>query len=102
MSILDQLFDAVYYGADLEFKYGVNYFFISSGTVNDNNVEKHSISVIMTQKSFYGSQSIGKCMEIYSSTEVNSNENTHNFFEAKIFKGNSLYEIIDFITDINY
>lgn len=32
----------------------------------------------------------------------NANDNTNDLFEAKIFEGKSLYEIIDCINDISY
>ena len=45
MTIVNQLFEAVYYGTDLEFKYGDNYYFINSGRVNNGNKDQHSITV---------------------------------------------------------
>ena len=53
MTIVNQLFEAVYYGTDLEFKYGDNYYFINSGRVNNGNKDQHSITVFKSKESFY-------------------------------------------------
>lgn len=102
MTIENQLFEAVYYGTDLEFKYGADYYFINSGKVKDCNVNKHSIIVFKSKKSFYEGENSEESQEIYSSTKENYNDNVNDFFKAKIFDGKSLYEIVDFIKEINY
>lgn len=102
MTIINQLFEAVYYGSDLEFNYNDSYYFINSGKVNDNNIDKHSIVVYKSKKSIYKGEGNGDCVEIYSSLEENYNDDTNNFFNARIFGGKSLYEIVNFITEINY
>ncbi len=102
MSILNQLFDAVYYGADLEFKYNDNYYYINSGRIEMNNVDKHAVTVFKSKDSIYEGENEAECIEIYSAVEENANDNTNNLFDAIIFDGKSFYEIIDFITEINY
>lgn len=102
MSIQNQLFDAVYYGADLEFKYNGNYYFINSGKTIQDTVNMHSITVFQSKESFYEGSNGSHCEKIYSACQKNANENAHNLFEAKIFAGKSLCEIINDISDINY
>ena len=102
MTIVNQLFEAVYYGTDLEFKYGANYYFINSGRVNDGNTDKHSITVFKSKESFYEGENVEESIEIYSSTKENYNDNTNELFEAKIFDGKTFYEIVDSITEISY
>lgn len=97
-----KLFEAVYYGTDLEFKYGSNYFFISSGRLNDSNVDKHSITVFKSKESFYEGKNAEESIVIYSSTNENYNDNVNDLFEAKIFGGKTFCEIVDFITEISY
>lgn len=102
MSVQNQLFEAVYYGVDLEFKYCGNYYFINSGKIRKDNINAHSITVYKSKKSFYEGENNDSCMEIYSSCKKNANDNTNDLFEAKIFDGKSLFEIIDCISDISY
>lgn len=102
MSIFNQLFETVYYGTDLEFKYNGNYYFINSGKIIQDNVSMHSITVYKSKNSFYEGDNNENCIEIYSSCLKNPNENTNYLFEMKIFDGKSLCEIIDFITDISF
>lgn len=102
MSMLNQLFEVVYYGADLEFRYNDNYYFVNSGAVNCDNACKHSIVVSRSKNSFYEGDNNDDCEEIYFSTQSDANENTNKLFEAKIFDGKSFYEIVDFVTDISY
>ncbi len=102
MSMLNQLFEAVYYGVDLEFKYNDNYYFVNSGSVSCDNVSKHSIVVSRSKNSFYEGDNNDDCEEIYSSTQSDANENTNKLFEAKIFDGKPFYAIVDSITNISY
>lgn len=102
MNTLNQLFETVYYGADLEFKYNDNYYFINSGKIVIDNIDKHSVTVFKSKDSIYEGEGETECIEIYSSVEATATNNTNNLFEAKIFDGKSLYEIVDFITEINY
>lgn len=102
MSIQDQLFDAVYYGTDLEFKYNGNYYFINSGKTIQDTVNMHSITVFQSRESFYEGSNDSHCKIIYSACQKNANENTYDLFETKIFDGKSLYEIINDISNINY
>ena len=80
MTILNQLFEAIYYGTDLEFKYGVNYYFINSGRVNDGNTDKHSVTVFKSKESFYEGENEAECTEVYSTVEDNANDNTNNLY----------------------
>ncbi len=102
MSIQNELFDAVYYGCDLEFRYQGNYYFINSGVTIQDTVEVHGISVYRSKESFYEGDGHSPCEEIYSSCQKDANENTHTLFEVKIFDGNALSEIIPEISDISY
>lgn len=102
MSIINQLFEAVYYGADLEFQYDGNYYFVNSGKITENNIDRHSISVLKSKASFYEGENFDECITIYSSTKENITENTNKLFEAKIFDGKSFYDIADSITEISY
>ena len=52
MSVQNQLFEAVYYGADLEFKYSGNYYFINSGKIIQDNSNAHSITVYKSKNLF--------------------------------------------------
>lgn len=45
MNIINQLFETVYYGADLEFMYNGDYYFINSGKSIQDNSDMHSIIV---------------------------------------------------------
>lgn len=102
MSILNRLFEAVYYGADLEFTYNGNYYLINSGKIIQNNTEEHLINVFKSNESFYEGENCSACEEIYSACKKEANNNTNIFFETKLFDGKSLYEIINDIADINY
>lgn len=102
MSVQNLLFEAVYYGTDLEFKYNGNFYFINSGKTNKNNMNSHSITVFKSKESFYEGTNNSDCTEIYATCQKDANESTNTMFEAKIFDGKSLYEIIDDIKDINY
>lgn len=102
MSILNQLFEAVYYGADLEFKYNDNYYFINSGKIQSCNMDKHLIIAFESKNSMYEGDNESECLEIYSSIDDCATNNTNNLFEAKIFNGKTFYEIVNFITEINY
>ena len=102
MSIVNQLFEAIYYGTDLEFKYGAYYYFINSGRTKEGNIDKHSITVFKSKGSIYEGENDAECIEIYSAIEDNANDNTNNLFETKIFDGKTFYEIADLIIEINY
>lgn len=102
MNIINQLYEAIYYGTDLEFKYNDNYYFVNSGKITENNIDKHSISVLKSKASFYEEENCDECITIYSSTQENVTDNTTNFFEAKIFDDKSFYDIVDSITEISY
>lgn len=102
MTVQNQLFEAVYYGTDLEFKFCENFYFINSGKIIQDNMSMHSITVYKSKKSFYEGENNDGCVMIYSSCQKNANDNTNTLFETKIFEGKSLYEIIDFISDVSY
>lgn len=102
MTIINQLFEAIYYGTDLEFKYGSNYYFINTGKISEGNIDKHSITVFKSKGSIYEDENDAECIEIYSAIEDNANDNTNNLFNAKIFEGKTFYEIVDYITEISY
>ena len=102
MNIQNQLFDAVYYGCDLEFRYQGNYYFINSGVTMQDTMKVHAISVYRSKESFYEGDNNSLSEEIYSACQKNANENTRTLFEAKIFDGKALFEIIHEISDINY
>ncbi len=102
MNIINQLYEAIYYGTDLEFKYNDNYYFVNSGKITENDIDKHSISVLKSKASFYEGEHCDEYTTIYSSTQENITENTNNLFEAIIFDGKSFYDIADSITEINY
>ncbi len=102
MEIIDSLFEAVYYGTDLEFKYNGFYYFINSGVEKNNGKEIHSIDVYKSDYSFYGGVVKGESHEIFNSKNEDLNINTKMLFEKKIFDGKTLYEIVKDITEINY
>lgn len=100
--MINQLYEAIYYGTDLEFMYNGNYYFVNSGKITENNIDKHSISVLKPKTSFYESENGEECVEIYSSTRESATENTSEFLETKIFDGKSFYDIADSLTEISY
>ncbi len=100
--IINQLFEAVYYGTDLEFKYNNFFYYINSGKSHNENGAKHLITVFKSKGSIYEGENAAECVEIYSSVDEKANVNTDSLFKSKIFDGKSLYEIVDSITDINY
>lgn len=102
MSIQNQLFDAVYYGTDLEFQYNGNYYFINSGKMVQGTTGVHSITVFRSKKSFYERNNNPQCEKIYSACQKDADENARSLFEEKIFDGKSLFEIINDISDISY
>ena len=102
MNMVNQLYDAVYYGSDLEFKYNDVYYFINSGMKSVNGADTHIINVSESTFSFYEGEPIGSSHEIYSSANINPTVNTNKFFNEKIFDGQSLYEIINDIKEVNY
>lgn len=102
MSIQDELFEAVYYGCDLEFRYQGNYYFINSGVGMHDDVKMHSITVYRSKESFYEGEGHSPYEEIYFACQKDLNENTRTLFEAKIFDGKALFEITHEISDISY
>lgn len=102
MTMTNQLFQAIYYGTDLEFRYDGSYYFINSGRHRDGNIEKHKIIVYKSKGSFYEDENDDECVEIYSAIDVSADVNTDNLFETKLFDGKTFYEIADNITNINY
>lgn len=102
MEIINQLFDAVCYGADLEFKYNGFYYFVNSGNAVHNNENVHMVSVSKSKCSFYEAGDQGELSDIYNSLNANAVTDTKTFFDSKIFEGKSLYEIVNDITEINY
>ncbi len=102
MEIINQLFEAVYYGADLEFKYNGYYYFVNSGKTTKDGNGVHQINVSKSEYSFYNGTADGKSVEIFNICNIDSHKNTEDFFNAKIFEGKTLYEAIDNVTEINY
>lgn len=99
MNLINKLYEAVYYGADLEFKYKNKYYFINSGTKEDG---VHIITVMCSVESFYGDNIGVECDEIYNAENRSATENTNQLFNSKLFEEHNLYEIEADITEINY
>ncbi len=62
--------------------------------VKVRNEERHTITVTKSTSSFHEGENDGNVLEIYNSYNVDSSNNTDKFFNAKIFEGKSITEII--------
>ena len=91
------LYDAIFNGVDLEFKYNNKFYFINSGSIDD----KHAITVYQSNESFYCGKSV-KLAIIYEKINSDANANVLELCNEKLFNGKTLYQIYETITDINY
>lgn len=92
------LYDAIFNGADLEFKYNDKFYFINSGGVDD----KYAITVYQSNESFYCGKSVKSAKIIFEKINSDANANVLELFDEKLFNGKTLYQICESITDINY
>jgi len=82
-----ELYDGLYYGADIDVYYNLSYFHINAGAYKNG----YGITVYKYNKH---PDEISDCYtEIYDYNTSNATENVEKFLQAKIFDGKSLYEI---------
>lgn len=86
MEIINQLFDAVYYGADLEFKYNGYYYFVNSGKTTKDGNSVHQINVSKSGYSFYNGTADGNSVEIFNICNIDSHKNTEDFLTQRFSK----------------
>ncbi len=85
---MNELYNALFYGADIDFKYGSMYYHINAGAENNG---KHGITVFKFDKhpdetpSFYD--------EIYNVSHSDTAECVEKFLNAKLFENCSIYDI---------
>ncbi len=85
---MDEFYNALYYGADIDFKFGSFFYHINAG-VEENG--KYGITAYKFDKhpdeipTFYD--------EIYNSFNINKTECVDSFLSAKLFDGKSIYDI---------
>ena len=92
------LYDAIFNGADLEFKYNDKFYFINSGDIDG----KYAITVYQSNESFYCGESVKSAKIIFEKINSDANANVLELFNEKLFNGKTLYQICESITDINY
>ena len=104
MSLAKDLFEAVYYGTDMEFCYNGLYYSINSGSEARDGKVCHEITLHKSSYPYiYGIHGNDDFSEvIYEAKNPDKSENTQMFFDAPLFDGKSLWDIVDELGDIEY
>ena len=82
-----EFYDALYYGADIDFSFNASFFHINAGL----DKEKHGILLYEYDK--HPDEKATHCNEIYDKTMFSASDSVESFLQAPIFDGKSVYEI---------
>ncbi len=85
---MNEFYNALFYGADIDFKYGSMYYHINAGVEHNG---KHGITVFKFDKHPDETPSIYD--EIYNVSHGDTAECVETFLNAKLFECRSIYEI---------
>ena len=93
---IKELYDKIFYGCDIEFKYNKFVYLISSG-INENGkyfimLSKYEYS---SEETIVKNKQDGISEQLYDELFDNQNDMTESFLSAKLFTGKSLNEIIN-------
>ncbi len=88
---MTELYDKLYYGADIDFRFEDLYYHINAGTFPETG--KHGISMYKTDKSPDSYEEPTFYNEICEYSADSKSENIEKFLNAPLFDGKSFYNI---------
>ncbi len=90
----NELYDKLYYGADIELHFNNWYYMINCGWEINSTPKYHIIEVIKSDQPFYEQKAEPKTWEeVYSKRMEDGNESIESFLKALIFDNKSFYDI---------